>query len=46
MAEQDYAHGSMDITAQERTYAGFLKISTRAVITFLVVLVFIALVNA
>lgn len=45
MVEQEHVHGSMDSTAQEKTYQGFLKISARTIITVLVVLAFLALIN-
>lgn len=46
MAEQEHAHGSMDVTVQERTYETFLKYVTRSVIIIIVAIVFVALVNA
>lgn len=46
MAEQEYVHGSMDVTAQEKTYATFLKFATRAIIIIGIALAFVALVNA
>jgi uncharacterized membrane protein len=44
--EHKHEHGSMDITQQERTFHGFLKACTWVVIATLVVLIFLALVNA
>ena len=46
MAQEQYVHGQMDVTNQEKTFAGFVKFATRAVIIMVVVLVFVALVNA
>lgn len=43
MAEHE--HGSMDIKSQERTFEGFIKFTTYAVIGILIFLVFLALVN-
>ncbi|MBE3639437.1 aa3-type cytochrome c oxidase subunit IV [Mangrovicoccus algicola] len=42
----DYKHGSMDITEQEKTFAGFVTFTTRAVIAIIVFLLFLALVGA
>ena len=39
-------HGSMDITTQERTFQGFVTFVTRAAIAIVVILIFLALVNA
>ncbi|SMY06839.1 aa3-type cytochrome c oxidase subunit IV [Flavimaricola marinus] len=41
----EYEHGSMDITDKEKTFDGFVKISTRVAIFSIVLLIFIALVN-
>lgn len=38
--------GTMDITAQERTFAAFLRAVTRMSILILVLLILLALVNA
>lgn len=43
MAQHEY--GKMDITTQEKTFDGFVKMVTRATIVIIVTLVFIALVN-
>ena len=37
--------GSMDISAQERAFEGFMRIATRAAIVIVVLLIFLALVN-
>lgn len=44
MAEHE--HGSMDITAQQRTFDGFVKFAIRSVFVIIGVLVFMALANA
>lgn len=46
MADQEHEHGSMDITDQEKTFDGFVKFTTYAVIGILIFLVFLALVGA
>lgn len=38
--------GTMDITTQERTFAGFLRFTTRLSIVIVVLLILLALVNA
>ncbi len=38
--------GSMDTSAQEQTYAGFIKICVRSTIAILLFLVFLAIVGA
>lgn len=42
----EHKHGSMDITMQERTFDGFVKFITRGAIAAILVLIFVALVNA
>lgn len=42
----EHKHGEMDITEHEKTFAGFIRLSTWVVIVSLGVLVFMALVNA
>ncbi len=42
----DHKPGSMDIRVQEKTFEGFIRMATRAVILILAVLIFLALVNA
>lgn len=42
----EHKPGSMDITTQEKTFEGFVRMSIRSVIVILVLLVFMALVNA
>lgn len=38
--------GTMDIRAQEKTFAGFIKLSTWTVVACFVVLIFMALANS
>lgn len=39
----DYKHGEMDIKVQEKTFDGFMKFTTWAVIVILGILVFLAI---
>ena len=41
----DHEHGSMDISVQEKTFAGFITFTVRATIIILVALVLLALIN-
>lgn len=41
----DHGMGSMDIRAQERTFAGFLRFVTVGAVVIVVFLVFLALAN-
>ena len=41
----EHKHGEMDISVQEKTFEGFVKMTVRAVIVILLLLVFLALVN-
>jgi hypothetical protein len=41
----DKEQGGMDIRAQEKTYAGFISFSIKAVVVILVLVVFMALAN-
>ena len=41
----EHKHGSMDISVQEKTFAGFVKIVAWSVVVILATLVFIAIVN-
>ncbi|MCK0140412.1 aa3-type cytochrome c oxidase subunit IV [Aliiroseovarius sp. F47248L] len=43
---EDHVHGTMDTGTHEKTFEGFVKISARAVIAFLVVLILLAMFNA
>jgi hypothetical protein len=40
----EYKHGEMDTSAQEKTFDGFLNISTKASVGIVVFLIFLALV--
>jgi len=42
----EHKHGSMDISAQEKTFEGFIKMVTRGTILTIAVLIFMALVNS
>lgn len=42
----DYKPGSMDIRAQEKTFAGFINFLKWGTIVILLVLIFLALANA
>ena len=42
----DHKHGEMDITVQQNTFDGFMKMVTRATIAIIVFLIFLALVGA
>lgn len=42
----DHEPGTMDITAQERTFATFMRFVTRMSILIIVFLLFLALINA
>ncbi|WP_425412389.1 aa3-type cytochrome c oxidase subunit IV [Limimaricola hongkongensis] len=44
--QHNHVHGSMDITDQERTFDGFMKLVTRGTIAIIVALILLALVNA
>ena len=41
----EHKHGSMDTDVQEKTFAGFVNMTTKTVIVCILALVFIALVN-
>lgn len=42
----DHKHGSMDIKVQEKTFAGFLRISAWGIVLSVLTLIFMALSNA
>jgi hypothetical protein len=42
----EYKHGSMDIRAQEKTFAGFIRMSVWVAGISIAILVFMALVNS
>ena len=39
----EHKHGEMDITTQEKTFAGFMNFTTRTVIAILVLLILMAI---
>lgn len=41
----EYKHGDMDISVQEKTFAGFMSMVTKTTVVILVALVLLALVN-
>jgi hypothetical protein len=41
----DYKPGEMNITVQEKTFDGFIRMVSRAVILILAILIFLALAN-
>ncbi|WP_374435184.1 aa3-type cytochrome c oxidase subunit IV [Tabrizicola sp.] len=44
--QSEHVHGSMDIRAQEKTFAGFIRMTVWATVIIVLVLVFMGLVNA
>jgi Ni,Fe-hydrogenase I cytochrome b subunit len=42
----EHVHGSMDVRAHEKTFAGFIRLSIWVAVAAIVVLVFMGLVNA
>lgn len=42
----EYKHGSMDITAQEKTFEGFMKFGTRMIVVIVAVLIILAVFGA
>jgi Ni,Fe-hydrogenase I cytochrome b subunit len=42
----EHVHGSMDVRAQEKTFAGFVRMSVWVTVVVIAVLVFMGLVNA
>jgi Ni,Fe-hydrogenase I cytochrome b subunit len=44
--QSEHVHGSMDIRAQEKTFAGFVRMSVWVVVVVIAVLIFMGLVNA
>ncbi len=41
----DHKHGEMDISVQEKTFDGFISMTTKGAIISICLLIFIALVN-
>ncbi len=44
--DKEYVHGSMDVRGHEKTFAGFVRISTWGIVISILVLIFMALVGA
>ena len=44
--ESEHKHGSMNIRAQEKTFAGFIRLSIWVVCISIAILIFMGLVNA
>jgi hypothetical protein len=44
--DADHVHGSMDMRAQEKTFAGFIRLSVWVACVAIGILVFMALVNS
>jgi disulfide bond formation protein DsbB len=42
----DHEHGKMDISEQERTFGGFVRMAVWAVVIIVAILIFLALLNA
>lgn len=42
----EHKHGAMDIRTQEKTFAGFLRLSTWGAVISILILIFMALANA
>ena len=42
----EHKHGEMDISVQEKTFAGFMSMVSKATIIIIVALIFLALVGA
>lgn len=45
-SDADHKHGSMDIRGHEKTFDGFVRMSTWAVVVIVAILVFMALAGA
>jgi hypothetical protein len=43
MADDDYKPGEMDISEQERTFAGFIRMSVNIAIVCIVIVLFLAI---
>jgi len=41
----EHKHGEMDITVQEKTFNGFMSMTTKAVVLIIVALILLALIN-
>ncbi|MGO4915313.1 aa3-type cytochrome c oxidase subunit IV [Pseudogemmobacter sp. W21_MBD1_M6] len=42
----EYKHGSMDTTTQEKTFEGFISMTTKAVVIIIATLIFMAIFNS
>ena len=42
----EHKHGSMDISVQEKTFAGFINFTIKSVIVILAVVIFLAIFNS
>ncbi|MEJ6403063.1 aa3-type cytochrome c oxidase subunit IV [Yoonia sp. 2307UL14-13] len=42
----EHKHGEMDVTVQEKTFAGFMSMVSKATIIIIVALIFLALIGA
>jgi len=43
MAENDHKRGKMDITDQEKTFNGFIRLSTNIAIACIAIIIFLAI---
>ena len=43
---KEHVHGTMDVTAHEKTFNGFIRLATWSVVSIAAILVFLALANA
>ncbi|MEM9059565.1 MAG: aa3-type cytochrome c oxidase subunit IV [Pseudomonadota bacterium] len=43
MAENEHEHGSMDVTEQEKMFAGFMRLTVYALVIIFIALAFLAL---
>ena len=41
----EHKHGSMDITTQEKTFAGFMSFTVKTAVTIIIALILLALIN-
>ena len=45
MADGEFKPGEMDITAQEKTFDGFVSLTTKSVVAIIVALILLAFIN-
>jgi small-conductance mechanosensitive channel len=43
MADNDYKHGEMDISAQEKTFSGFMRYTVNIGIVCIAIIIFLAI---